>query len=247
MINLPKSPVDAIRNMVQRKVNSDKLSDNDVKQVHPVYPGIIEKPKKQPVMIDFDELFVKHSKQLVPDYQLNRVIVTLNRYMCGQSTFNDYGLIKPENASLKKGILIHGDFGVGKTMYFKIIQNINAEIIEKYRVNPFGFTAISAPWLVNAYMSANANASAKRNSNFDIEYYQKNTLYLDDLGAEHLCFNSFELLSDVLFERHRNQARTYVTTNFSPSELANRYGDRIGDRLPEMFNIIKWSGESFRK
>lgn len=247
MTNLPKNPNEAISNLAQRKSNKDGLSENDVKQLHPVYNRPKGKSNKNDsISIDFDSLFVKHARQLVPDYEINKVIITLNRYMIGYPNFNEYGLIKNSDASLKKGILVHGDFGVGKTMYFKIISNINQDIFNEYGVGPLGFTSISAPWFVNAYMSANASASSRKNTQFDLEYYQKDLLYIDDLGAEHLCFNSFELLSDVLFERHKNNAKTYVTTNYPPSKLSARYGERIGDRLPEMFNIIKWSGESYR-
>ena len=36
-------------------------------------------------------------------------------------------------------------------------------------------------------------------------------------------------------------------TNENPSAIAARYGNHIGDRLPEMFNIIKWEGKSWRE
>ncbi|WP_036384021.1 DnaA ATPase domain-containing protein [Muricauda sp. MAR_2010_75] len=241
---IPKTPQDAIRNLTQKKANADGLSDNQVKAVHGVYSKYPEMSKKQAISIDFYGLFEKHSRLLEPKYQVNKIIKTLAWYFMGDPNFDRYNLVTNESkASLKKGLFIYGPVGVGKTMFFDVLTNINKELFEEYERHAFGFTKISAPGFVNEFMHS---AKGRNKTVVDLEYYQRNKLYIDDLGAEHKCFNQFELFGDILFERHRNKAITYVTTNLHPTEIEERYGERIGDRLIEMFNVIRWDGDSLR-
>ena len=87
----------------------------------------------------------------------------------------------------------------------------------------------------------------RQHLSFNLESYYKGSLLIDDLGVEKLAFNSYELMEQILFERYRNNALTFMTTNLKPGEIGERYGSRIDDRLQEMFNIIKWEGASFRE
>ena len=91
------------------------------------------------------------------------------------------------------------------------------------------------------------NSFKDNSSSFNLDAYKRGNLYIDDLGFEKKAFNNHELIGELLFERYRNNALTFVTTNHSPKEISGRYGARIGDRLAEMFNIIKWEGESLRQ
>ena len=67
------------------------------------------------------------------------------------------------------------------------------------------------------------------------------------------CFDLYfdkpehEIIEEVLFERNIIRCKTFVTTNLTSVEISEKYAPRLGDRLPEMFNIIPWRGESFRK
>ena len=80
----------------------------------------------------------------------------------------------------------------------------------------------------------------------NLSSFYKNRLIIDDLGVENKAFNSYELLEQLLFERHRYEALTFITTNISMTNVLERYGSRIADRIPQMCNIITWKGESFR-
>ena len=105
------------------------------------------------------------------------------------------------------------------------------------------FSKISCGSFVDDYMREVINDE----STFELRNYYKGVLYIDDLGFEKLAFNKTEIIGDILFEREKLGSRTFITTNLKPSEITQRYGDRIGDRLPAMFNIINWKGKSFRK
>ncbi|WP_034889663.1 hypothetical protein [Gillisia sp. Hel_I_29] len=170
-----------------------------------------------------------------------KIVLTLLPYFIKLPTFNNHNLIK-NRASLDKGILLYGDLGVGKSMLFEILHRMGKFL---YGLNnkDFWFPKISTGSFVDQYMK-----STKDNlSTFNLDAYRQGNLYIDDLGFEKKAFNNHELIGELLFERYRNHALSFVTTNLSPKEISEKYGARIGDRLAEMFNIIKWEGESLRQ
>ncbi len=190
---------------------------------------------------EFEKVKKNKNDEFTINNQNKEIIYTVLCYFLKLENFNQFNLIKNE-ASLNKGLLIYGDYGVGKSFLFKVLQEMGREISLKYKDNSFWFTSISTGSFVDEYMKSIKNT----NSSFDIKNYYRGKLYIDDLGFEKLAFLSFELIGEVLFERDRNEAITFLTTNLTPSEITERYKERIGDRLPAMFNIIKWEGKSFR-
>lgn len=169
-----------------------------------------------------------------------KVVTTILRYFSGSEDFNEYGVIK-NKACLSKGLLVSGNIGVGKTLLFKTIQKAGRELCKKGYKRAH-FKNISCGNFVSLYMT-----STKYNSlDFNLKTFEKNKLYIDDLGIETLAFNQYELMEQVLFERYSNRALTFITTNLKMSEILSRYGERVADRLPEMCNIIIWKGKSLR-
>lgn len=194
--------------------------------------------------VDFDALFKRTAKRLCNTaYKENDVIETLKMHFLGNKDFDKYDLVKNQ-PNIFKGLLVFGDFGVGKSMFFEIMHQIGKELVLNHGYQGLHFSKLSCPWIVEEYMRATEKGYS---GNFSLTSYYKGKLYLDDLGAERLAFGRDNIIGDLLFERHRNGSMTYITTNLSPSELNEKYGARIGDRLPEAFNIIKWSGKSFRE
>ena len=187
--------------------------------------------------------FLKNSPEnYIIDECNEKIIRTFMRYFRGTDDFNDDGLItsKPD---LKKGIMLFGDHGIGKSLLFEILHNSGQDLYQNKGFRRMRFKKVSSVSFVEDYMK-----SVKKNdTNFDIKDYHHRPLYIEDVGYEKKAFLSFELIGELLFERNRNKAKTFIDTNKSPLELAERYGSLIGDRLPEMFNIIKWQGESFRE
>lgn len=205
----------------------------------------ISKPKSE-LMISKNILwnsFLKHQPEnYVIDKRNEKIIRTLMRYFRGSDDFNDDGLITSA-PGLHKGILLFGDHGVGKSLLFEILHNSGQDLYKKTSFLKMRFKNVSSVSFVENYMKSIKVAD----SNFDIKNFHHRQLYIDDLGFEKKAFLSFELMAELLFERDRNKAKTFVTTNKTPLELADKYGSLIGDRLPQMFNIIKWEGESFRE
>lgn len=219
-------------------------SGNTVKNKLEVYPKPKVTPKIERPKIDNKLVWKLFKKYMPAGFVINdtnkEIIYTLLLYFLQDPSFDRYGNIKNE-ASLEKGILIHGDYGVGKTQLFSIIRSIGKELCE-FNYTDFWFSQISAGSFVDQYMKATKSYGV----DFDLDKYYRGKLYIDDLGHEKKAFNRDEIFADILFERNRNRSKTFVTTNLNPTDLSDKYGERIGDRLLEMFNIIHWKGESFR-
>lgn len=75
-------------------------------------------------------------------------------------------------------------------------------------------------------------------------------LAIEDLGEEpkeRLEYgNVSSPVVDVLEYRYDNRLFTVVTTNLTPAQIAEKYGKRISDRFREMFEVIVFTGKSFR-
>ena len=51
---------------------------------------------------------------------------------------------------------------------------------------------------------------------------------------------------DLLSARYTDQLFTVVTTNLTPKQIREHYGDRIADRFNEMFERIVFDNSTYR-
>jgi len=190
----------------------------------------------------FWKLFRLQAPQFIIKPENKEIIYSIFRYFLQLPNFNEYGVIK-NKADLEKGLLIYGDYGVGKSTLFSAIHEVGKTIVSKTQNTQLWFPRMSTVHMLSQYYESQKNLG----SNFKLENYYQGKLYLDDLGKEDKAYNREELIGKLLFERHHRKFKTFVTTNDNPSAITARYGTHIGDRLPEMFNIIKWEGKSWRE
>ena len=221
---------------------SDAIENLKVRNKQEVFPkGPEPDTKEQPKLTK--DMFWRVFKDVlgVDKYIISsnnkKVAYTTFKYFLQIEDFNKYKIISSV-PDLKKGLLIYGTNGIGKSFLFDSLHKVGRELLN-YGYNDFWFNQISAISFVEDYMKLKAD--------FNLQDYYRGVLYIDDLGLEKKAFNKNELIGELLFERHRRGKKTFVTTNIDPNEIHLRYGNAIGDRLPEMFNIIKWEGESWRK
>jgi len=149
---------------------------------------------------------------------------------------------------LKKGLLLIGNKGTGKT-----------ELIRMFKANqnfPFRIEAILD--LQFDYKMNGEKGLQGYNINFKSapnKYGLSDYGYcFDDLGTEEIPARHFaeskNIFSEIIQMRYHNQLpfnSTHAITNKSLAELKELYGSRCADRMQEMFNVISFNHESFRQ
>ena len=209
------------------------------------------------VPIDWD----KHSKgilniakSLEPNFKINennkKILKLLLLYFTGNELFsNELEEHTGNKGSLGKGIMLVGGVGSGKTLLFKIFKKYTGML----RVNSFQF--YNALEIIDEVNISGINYLDKFNNNHDGIKSNPITCYIDDIAAANEKVKHFgtdhnvieQLLSIRYNILNRYHKLTHISTNKFPSELADVYGERVIDRLIEMFNIIELDGKSFRK
>ena len=145
-----------------------------------------------------------------------------------QEQVNDYF-----NSDQTKGLMLYGPNGTGKSTAMR--------------------SHVNKIW--NGSALQYASVIAKNGTDY-IKKYSMHDMYIDDLGRERTTVANFgdkniTPLHDLLHFRYdvfiTSGYKTHISTNLTFSELAERYGIPIADRLKEMCTIIEFKGESLRK
>ncbi len=219
----------------------------------------INKPKQKIeyylTSVQLRDLFLEGFRSLNGhEFIMNETSKSALKTMCDYFSNNDEflkssclsDLSKPD---FQKGLLVVGGFGNGKTTMFKVFQSI--------------FTANSLPSF-GMYSANDVVGDFESISNgTDKEYFWKRMTHgqavFDDVKTERIASNygKVNLFKELLEKRCYSPIRTHITCNYSTSnpgnlksaieEFGELYGGRVYDRLFEMFNIIEFKGESFRR
>jgi DNA replication protein DnaC len=144
----------------------------------------------------------------------------------------------------KFGLLLCGGCGNGKTTLVRAFQRIlnQANIRDEYNRDYYGIAIVEAKDIVTL-----------RHENYrDWENLcKKEMLAIDDLGVEPVetqaYGNVFYPIVDMLTKRYDRQLFTIITTNLTPAEIREKYGERIADRLNEMMEKIIFKNDTYRK
>lgn len=143
----------------------------------------------------------------------------------------------------KFGILLAGGCGNGKTTIIKALQSlVNVlHIPNPYNDKEYAMRIIDAKSLV---------ATCKSNyENWKRLMYQ-DLFAIDDLGTEPREVmdygNIINPTVDILTRRYENQLFTIISTNLTPPQISQVYGERIADRMREMMEIIPFTNSSYR-
>lgn len=125
------------------------------------------------------------------------------------------------------GLIIRGEYGAGKSFI--------PGLVAKNPVCP-----------VQIISTHQANDSLLKTGSFHgISFSAYDLIMIDDLGAEEPEVNVygtkmtwFRTFFETLYSRDKNSmARLIITTNLSFSEIGERYGDRVRDRMKE-FDVL---------
>ena len=150
-------------------------------------------------------------------------------------------------SSEKKGLIIGGSVGIGKTTFLKSIKNV----LQCYY--PTRVFMLYANLIGDIYKNRDnyetwdlINGNIKTSGRPVAEY-----LLIDDLGMEEDMFNDYgtktQPMAVLLHNRADKGLTTIVTTNFtSLEELRQKYDDRIIDRLNAYAKMF-YEFKSFRQ
>ena len=142
-----------------------------------------------------------------------------------------------EFGQVKKGLILHGAVGVGKTFYAACIANA---LVEKgVSVLMTNFTRLTN----QITATKDKQAVIDGINEFDL-------LVIDDLAAERNTEFMSEIVFTIIDSRYRCGKPVIITTNLSADELINPTDtnkQRIYSRLIEMCYLVEVKGEDRRK
>ena len=154
-----------------------------------------------------------------------------------------------QTLDLRKGILLTGPIGCGKTCLITIIKYFLSEqdqhIVKPARDVSFEFQSEGFE-TINRY-------SKKSFHSVGGEMHPKNYCF-DDLGLERIVKhygNECNVMQEVILSRYdlfiRAGMLTHFTTNLSMQQIENRYGEHVLSRLTEMVNFISFESSAIDK
>lgn len=170
----------------------------------------------------------------VIDNENKAILETLCQYLSLNPEFEKDGM------SLKKGILLMGSIGCGKTYIMKIIT-------DAFRPK---MKLVNCRKVASEYsMKGDEGIEKYIGTAWDMRLPR---YCFDDFGTEpikHYYGSQVNVMAEVLFRRYDygNYYKTFLTTNLTAGEIKDKYGDRLADRFREMFNVITFPESKSRR
>lgn len=176
---------------------------------------VIEETKNDKAKYDFTEHNIKHWTELTKYF--------INDPSC--------------NLDFTKGIGIFGEYGVGKTFYFKVFQKLTRQLQRKQ------FSIFPCAEFVTEI--------GFKQSAIELNKYTLHPACFDDMMKEPKLKQmgmNIDSLDYILTKRHRTQIITHATFNGTPDKLKEVYGEHIESRCYSLFNWIFLDGtKDYRK
>lgn len=142
---------------------------------------------------------------------------------------------------LKKGIMLTGPVGCGKTSAMDLMryfQVSNRHIMKSCRDVSFEFIKTGYDTI-------------QKYSLLSFQDHEPRIYCFDDLGTENnikFYGNECNVMAEILLSRydlfHSRKLITHITTNLSAGELEQAYGSRVRSRMREMVNLISFPKET---
>jgi energy-coupling factor transporter ATP-binding protein EcfA2 len=150
------------------------------------------------------------------------------------------------NLRLKKGILLTGPIGCGKTSLMTLI-NFFFPGQQQYQIK--STRDISFEFEKEGYKVINRYSTGSKTTTAGTT--ATGIFCFDDLGTEQpqkYFGNECNVMAEILLSRYdlfvSKGIPTHVTTNLSASELEEKYGNRLRSRMREMFNLVAFDKNS---
>jgi len=234
------------RKGISRTYNDAELKYLERLNQKPIESNFSISPEKLYQDFIFNFEIVNGKKFILTEDSKHNLAVLCLYFSNDDRFFSAKRLTNLSKPSFEKGLLIIGSYGNGKS-----------SMIETFRLilqsNPSkSFKSASANQLVEDYESCQ--------SPDDKKHFWKNVttgrFHFGDVKTERVTNNygKMNLYKDVIEKRYENRPKTFIDCNYDEGgdlesgldEFGLKYGSRVYDRLPEMFNIIEFKGKSFR-
>lgn len=142
----------------------------------------------------------------------------------------------------KPGLLLYGNVGSGKSTLARAIAVLIKTLYPPSFQDSRCLRSISALELSEAAKSDPDRFTRVKHSEL---------LAIDDLGIEPSAVkvwgNELNPIVETLYYRYDRQLFTIVTSNLNSEDLRAKYGERVADRVAEMFDRVSFTNNSYRK
>jgi energy-coupling factor transporter ATP-binding protein EcfA2 len=181
------------------------------------------------------ELYGEHFRLYGGDYPL---LERLLAYAAG-----DRDSAERQGLSLRKGILLSGPIGCGKTSLMTLLRLLLPPE-ERYRVK--SCREVSFEFHREGYDVILRYTQPPSGS-----LLKASTYLFDDLGTEssgkHFG-NTCNVMGEVLLSRYDQfvlrGVKTHLTTNLTSADIEQAYGKRVRSRMREMFNLVSFGTDA---
>ena len=178
--------------------------------------------------------FGSHFRIYPEDHEL---LLTLLIYAIG-----DREATEKRNLDLRKGILLNGPIGCGKTSLMTLVS---------YFFPPGKQYQLKSAREISFEYEKEGYATIARYSKSPVNKHIPNIFCFDDLGIEQpqkYFGNECNVMAEILLSRYElfvsKGIPSHLTTNLSATELESKYGNRLRSRMREMFNLVAFDKES---
>lgn len=142
--------------------------------------------------------------------------------------------------------MLYGAVGTGKSTLAKAMAQLINMLYNSYQLGGRR-TSVKIGTALDLSKAATDEESYKFN-----DYKNARFLLLDDVGVEPPTVknwgNEISPVVELIYYRYDWLKPTIVTSNLTFEEMRKRYGERVGDRMLEMFNGIEFKQTlSYRK
>lgn len=232
-----------LRRMLTERWNYEKTRNWAEQRVGEFWP--LEQAK-------FEDVLSEDGKQIVAN--AGSIFTLLCLYFSVDPRFvtvaSEMGVMRPD---LRKGLLLGGAIGCGKTSLMRIFQRNQRQVYAIQGAKEIAWNWRQADKEAGVYMERLTRPYILPVNDVLNFYHRFAGLCIDDVGTEDVQVsygNRASVIGDVVEGRYFNGCvgpLFHMTTNLTMPDLKAFYGDRVASRLRETMNIIQYVGEDRRK
>lgn len=202
--------------------------------------------------IAFEDLFDEHGNQVC---NAGSIYELLCYYFSGDANFVLLARkMEVPEPDLRKGILLAGRIGCGKTSLMRLFQRNQRQVymIQSAKEIARKWRQADAEKNIEGYMESLTSPYLLPLDDSQNFYHRHAGLCIDDVGTEDIqnsYGNRASVIADVIEGRYYNRCMGplfHMTTNLTMPDVKEYYGSRVGSRLREMMNVIQYKGEDRR-